>query len=99
MTGWAIYDSQCGCKLLKRDAYLKVKGDLVETRFAFDIDLLVNLLSVGARVREVPVDWSDVPGSKVSLVRDGFQMTHALWKLRGRMRRKTQMACEISDRP
>jgi hypothetical protein len=35
-------------------------------------------------MREVPVDWSDIPGSKVSLLKDGMQMLGAVWNLKRR---------------
>jgi glycosyltransferase involved in cell wall biosynthesis len=84
MTGLAIYDSQCGCKIVRRSYYERVRDLLVETRFAFDIELLTHLHGAGAAMREVPVDWCDIPGSKVSLLKDGMQMLSALWKLQAR---------------
>jgi glycosyltransferase involved in cell wall biosynthesis len=84
MTGLAIYDSQCGCKIIRRSSYERVRDSLVETRFAFDIDLLAHLHAERATMREVPVDWSDIPGSKVSLLKDGMQMLGAVWNLKRR---------------
>ncbi|HEY8900956.1 MAG TPA: glycosyltransferase [Chthoniobacterales bacterium] len=84
--GLEAYDTQCGLKLVRRSAYLAVRSRLSECRFAFDVDLLAQLAKQGVRMREVPVDWSDVPGSKVSLVRDSFQMANAVWRLRRTIR-------------
>jgi len=89
VTGLTVYDSQCGCKILRRAFYEKVKSNLVESRFAFDIDLLVNLALAGARMKEFPLDWSDIPGSKVSLVKDSIQMAQAVWRLRQRLEGRT----------
>lgn len=75
------YDTQCGFKLVRRSAYLAVKPRLSEKRFAFDVDLLVQLLARGGKLREVPVDWHDVPGGKVSLLKDSLQMAAAVWRL------------------
>lgn len=85
-TGLAVYDSQCGCKFVRRSLYERVRPALVETRFAFDVDLLAHLHRAGARLEEVPIDWTDIPGSKVSLLRDSAQMAAALLKLRARLR-------------
>ena len=53
-------------------------------RFGFDMDLLVHLIRAGATICEFPVDWTDIPGSKVSLLRDSLQMFMTLWRLRKR---------------
>lgn len=85
IVGLVVYDSQCGCKMLKSSFYSRVRERLVEKRFAFDIDLLANLEREGARITEFPVDWRDIPGSKVSVVRDGLQMFGAILRLRNRL--------------
>jgi dolichyl-phosphate beta-glucosyltransferase len=85
LTGLEVYDSQCGCKLLKSDFYRRVRPFLSEMRFAFDIDLLAHLVRAGAKIRECPVDWSDVPGSKVSVLGDGLEMFFALLRVRRRL--------------
>ena len=81
-----IYDSQCGFKMIPVSAYRKVKPLLQEKRFAFDVELLAALNQAGCPVEEVPVDWFDIPGSKVSLVRDSLRMFFALRSIRSRMR-------------
>lgn len=81
-----VYDSQCGCKLVRQSAYLKIKDKLFEKRFCFDMDLLVNLHRAGAKIIEVPVDWVDIPGSKVSVFLDGGRMLLSLLQLRLRLR-------------
>ena len=83
LTGLAVYDSQCGCKMIRRCCYLAVRSQLTESRFGFDMDLLVHLDRSGAKISEFPVDWTDIPGSKVSLLRDGLRMFRSLWRLRG----------------
>jgi glycosyltransferase involved in cell wall biosynthesis len=82
MTRLPVYDSQCGCKFVRRSAYEKTSSMLRETRFAFDVELLVYLDRTGATIREIPVDWSDIPGSKVSIVKDGLKMLIAVRRLR-----------------
>ncbi len=53
MTGLAIYDSQCGCKIVRRSCYERVHSLLAETRFAFDIELLTHLHGARATMREI----------------------------------------------
>ena len=83
-TGIPVYDSQCGFKLLRRRCYEAIRGRLREKRFAFDVELLVALRQSGARVIEVPIDWFDVPGSKLHFVRDSAQMLSAVIGMRTR---------------
>jgi dolichyl-phosphate beta-glucosyltransferase len=84
VTGIPVYDSQCGFKLVRRRCYQAIKGHLHEKRFAFDVELLVALTAAGATVIELPIDWFDVPGSKVHFVRDTVQMLGSIVRLRTR---------------
>ena len=84
VTGIPVYDSQCGFKLVRRKCYETVKGRLHEKRFAFDVELLVALTEAGATVIEYPIDWFDVPGSKVHFLRDTVHMLAAIVRLRFR---------------
>jgi dolichyl-phosphate beta-glucosyltransferase len=77
-TGIPVYDSQCGFKLIRRKCYEAIRSRLREKRFAFDVELLVVLRQSGARIIEVPIDWCDVPGSKLHFVRDTAQMLAAV---------------------
>jgi dolichyl-phosphate beta-glucosyltransferase len=81
-TGIPVYDSQCGFKLVRRKRYERVRSGLREKRFAFDVDLLVALRASGATIVEVPIDWSDVPGSKVHFLRDTARMFVAIIRIR-----------------
>jgi len=81
-TGIPVYDSQCGFKLVRRECYEAVRSALREKRFAFDVELLVALRASGATVIEVPIDWSDVPGSKVHFFRDTARMFAAIIRIR-----------------
>jgi dolichyl-phosphate beta-glucosyltransferase len=69
-----VYDSQCGLKVVKRQAYEAARERLFIKRFAFDVDLLVRLLDAGGQVNEVPINWHEVPGGKVRLLRDSWRM-------------------------
>lgn len=86
LTGVAVYDSQCGCKFLRRGVYEKIRPRLHDSRFCFDMDLISHAHHAGAKIREVPVDWTDIPGSKVHILRDGFRMLAALLRIRANLR-------------
>jgi len=81
-----VYDTQCGFKLIPKEAYQKVKPFLQEKRFAFDVELLALLNNFQCRLEEVPINWFDVPGSKVSFLRDSIQMFRAVQSIRSRIR-------------
>ncbi len=83
-TGIPVYDSQCGFKLVRRACYESIRSRLHEKRFAFDVELLVALTESGARVIEFPIDWFDVPGSKVHFIRDTMHMLATIIRLRTR---------------
>jgi len=69
-----IYDSQCGIKLIPMAIYRRIVAWLQEDGFCFDVELLAGLLAARVPVIEVPIDWTDRPGSKVSLFRDTARM-------------------------
>ena len=79
-----VYDSQCGFKLIRRKSYEAVRSRLYEKRFAFDVELLLALTQSGANVIEFPIDWHDVPGSKVHFFRDTVRMLATIIRLRMR---------------
>lgn len=79
-----VYDSQCGCKLVPRRAFETIAPGLKTTGFAFDVELLVKLQDSGCPVWEEPVNWHEVPGGKVRLVRDSILMFRDVMKIRSR---------------
>lgn len=88
LTGLEIYDSQCGAKLIRTGALRVIRPDLRETGYAFDVELCLLLQRAGFRVVEHPVSWSDTPGSRVRLLRDGWQMFTSLVSISRRLGRK-----------
>ena len=64
--GMRIKDTQCPCKIMWRAAVEKIHSKLLITDLAFDVNLLVSLHRAGLRVIEVPIEWTDKAGSKVS---------------------------------
>ena len=66
-----IADTQCGFKLIRGDLARAVAADLVAPGFSFDVELLVRLGAAGARIDEIPVTWTDVPGSTFVPARHG----------------------------
>ncbi len=79
-----IADTQCPCKLLKRSAVEKIHNSLRIADLAFDVNLLVSLKRAGLKVVEVPIEWRDMVGSKVtsSLFRSSLTMLLSVVRLR-----------------
>ena len=71
-----IKDTQCPCKLMRRTAVEKIHPNLRIADLAFDVNLLVALKRAGFRILEIPVEWTDIVGSKVtaSLFRNSLAM-------------------------
>jgi glycosyltransferase involved in cell wall biosynthesis len=82
-----LYDYQCGAKALTADWWTRVRGDLYEPGFAWDIELVAMAAALGARVVEVPIEWEDRPGSTVSPVRTTLSLARALFVVRHRAKR------------
>jgi glycosyltransferase involved in cell wall biosynthesis len=80
--GLRISDTQCGAKLMRRDALRVIRPHIGTTRWAFDVDLLFQFRRKGYRIKEVPTRWHDVTGSKVRVARASFEMLIAMTRLR-----------------
>ena len=68
--GVRMYDSQCGLKVFKAGVlrrYLSIPDDF---RWVWDTELVLAMLHGGETVHELPIDWREVGGSKVSFFRD-----------------------------
>ena len=71
-----IKDTQCPCKVIRRGAVEKIHASLRIADLAFDVNLLYSLKHAGFSVLEVPTEWTDKIGSKVtsSLFRSSLAM-------------------------
>lgn len=75
-------DTQCGAKLIKRNAVQKILPNLGITRWAFDVDLLFKLYRAGYKIIEIPTVWHDVAGSRLKIAPVSLEMFAALIRLR-----------------
>jgi dolichyl-phosphate beta-glucosyltransferase len=93
VNGWAvpgIADTQCGFKLFKSDVARRVFALQTLNGFAFDVELLRLARALDFVVAEVPVNWEDVAGSKVNLVRDSLRMLWDVLRIPGIVRSSLQ---------
>lgn len=61
-----IADTQCPAKVAHRTAIETIHGQLRIADLAFDVNLLYSLIHAGFKVLELPTEWTDKLGSKVS---------------------------------
>jgi hypothetical protein len=61
-----IKDTQCPAKVLRRTVVEKIHGSLMTADLAFDVNLLYSLKRGGFSILEVPTEWTDKIGSKVT---------------------------------
>jgi glycosyltransferase involved in cell wall biosynthesis len=77
-----IRDTQCGAKVMRRAAVEKIHSSLRIADMAFDINLLYALKRAGFKILEVPTEWTDMIGSKVTLGRTSLTMLLSVIRLR-----------------
>jgi glycosyltransferase involved in cell wall biosynthesis len=82
--GMHIKDTQCPCKVMRRPAVERIHSSLRIADLAFDVNLLYSLKHAGFSVLEVPTEWTDKIGSKVtsSLFRSSLTMFLSVVRIR-----------------
>jgi len=86
MTGLEFKDTQCGFKLVDREKTAPIFRKMVVDRFAFDVELLCLAQLAGLRILEEPVVWRNSPASRVSPLKDSWNMLRDVMRIRGRIR-------------
>jgi len=79
-----IKDTQCPCKVIRRAAVERIHSSLRIADLAFDVNLLYSLKHAGFKILEVPTEWTDKVGSKVtaSLLRSSLTMFLSVVRIR-----------------
>jgi glycosyltransferase involved in cell wall biosynthesis len=77
-----IKDTQCGAKVMHREAVERIHPSLRIADMAFDINLLYVLRREGFSILEIPTEWTDQMGSKVVLGRTSLTMLLSVIRLR-----------------
>ena len=62
-----IKDSQCGFKLFDIDAARRIFGKSFIEKWGYDFEILYLAQKLGYKIQEYPVNWTNMPGSKVKL--------------------------------
>ncbi len=79
--GVTFSDAQCGFKALRREAARQLLPLVEDTNWFFDTELLVLAQRAGLRIHEVPVDWTDDPGTTVHIVSTATEDLRGVWRL------------------
>ena len=81
-----ICDPQCGFKLFKRQTLLDLCNHIYNDGYVFDAELVVRAIKLGYRVREVPINWRHIGGSKINpgkqiiaMGKDLFSLWHNIY--------------------
>ncbi len=87
MTGLPFSDTQCGFKAFRMSRFRPLLDQMTINRFGFDVEFLYVAHRRGLKLKEIPVRWNNVEGSKVSAVRDTRRMFNELLQIRKNARR------------
>lgn len=76
-----IQDTQCGFKLFKRSVAQDLFSIAKLDRYAFDVEVLYLARVKGYEIAEVPINWTNIEGSKINLVTDPVNMLIEIAKI------------------
>lgn len=77
-----IRDTQCGFKLFSRPAAQLIFPSQHLPTWIFDVELLLLAKMLAVPVGEVPIEWHEIPGSKLNVVTASVQMLRDLLVVR-----------------
>lgn len=82
MSGLPFLDTQCGFKAFNMKKFRPLLDVMQIDRFGFDVEFLFVANYHKLRLKEIPVRWANVEGSKVNVVRDTRRMFGELAQIR-----------------
>jgi glycosyltransferase involved in cell wall biosynthesis len=82
LLGLRIRDTQCPAKVMKKEVAKLVEKNLRIKGFAFDAGMLHLILRNGYSVKEVPIEWQDIPMSSLSMSRSIPRIFISLLRIR-----------------
>lgn len=80
-------DTQCGFKLFNARSAEEVFRKQTFDGWSFDVEALYIAQINGYRIREVPIDWYHIPGSRIKIFKDSIQMFLDLLTIRRNARK------------
>jgi hypothetical protein len=83
MMFWPSFsDAQCGFKAVRRDVVQDIVPFTKDNAWFFDTELLLLAQREGYRIKEVPVEWVEDPGSTVKIAKTAWEDIKGLLRLR-----------------
>jgi len=87
MSGLNFFDTQCGFKAFNMKKFRPLLEVMTIDRFGFDVEFLFVAQYHKLRLKEIPVRWNNVEGSKVNVIRDTSRMIGELRQIRRNAKR------------
>jgi dolichyl-phosphate beta-glucosyltransferase len=96
-----IEDTQCGFKFIRGDVAKELCRLQTITGWGFDVELLYIARQHGYRIREVPITWYYMSGSRVQPMRDTLTMLRDVLRIRrnGRKARYRKLQATGDEMP
>jgi dolichyl-phosphate beta-glucosyltransferase len=82
----SVRDTQCGFKMFRHQVGKRLFATAREPGFFLDLEVLALARRFSYQTAEVPVNWHEVSGSHVNLLRLVPHAVTALWRIRRRVR-------------
>jgi dolichyl-phosphate beta-glucosyltransferase len=92
-----IADTQCGFKMFRRDVAHRIFGMQQLDGFAFDVEVLRIASLLGYRIVEVPINWTNIKGSKVRLFLDSLRMVRDVIFVRYLVPNSLRAVCHVTE--
>lgn len=79
---WNVKDTQCGFKVFRRDAAMKIFPRLTVKRWAFDAEIIFVANKYKYKIKELPIHLQNPPSRSLRIFRDPFFMVLDLLRIR-----------------
>ncbi len=79
---WKVKDTQCGFKVFRRKAAIKIFSKLTIERFAFDAEVIFIADKYGYKIKEIPIHLQNMPSRSLRLFYDSVNMILDLLRIR-----------------
>jgi len=76
-----LTDSQCGFKLYRREVAHQLYAQCQSPGFMFDVEVILLAAKAGFTIREIPVQWTPDPDTRINLRRNMGRMLRELWTI------------------
>lgn len=69
-----VQDTQCGFKMFNFESAKRIFPHMHTERWIFDVEILLLATYQNMNMKEIPVNWQEIDGSKIDLVKDSINM-------------------------